>query len=341
MKRLINLLPLFFLFSCSGGEDKVVRYSDFALDTTIRITLYGRHDTEIFDQIMEEIRRLEGQLSYHKEGSEIAELSESAGDGWLELSPNTEELLRTAQDYGELSGGLLDITAAPLIDLWAIDPPHGHVPSAEELEEVFPLINYRNIEWDGNKVRLPLEGMGVNLGALAKGYIADEIKSLMEKKGIHRGIINLGGNILLIGEKPGGNPYRIGVQDPLSPRGEDLGVLEVRDNSLVSSGDYERYFFDEEGNKYHHILDPFTGYPSDRNLQQVTILSPTSLQGDALSTSLFLMGLKEGYSLVLTLPEVEAVFVTKDMEVFATPGLVDNFTFRGEASGYTLKEMEN
>lgn len=337
-RAILILLSLLSILSCMGEQTDFLSHRDFALDTTVSIKLYGIQNRKPLEDGMEEIRRLEELLSAHLEGSDIYQLSARAGSEWVDISSESQDLLQRGIAFGELSEGLLDITAGPLIDLWAIDPPHGHVPTEEELNQTLPLIDYRLIELDNQRAFLPNQGMEVNLGAIAKGYIADRLKEFYSDQGISNGIINLGGNILLMGSKPGDQPFRIGIQDPQSDRGADLGAVTLTDSSLVSSGDYERFFEDSQGKRYHHIFNPYTGYPGDTGLQQVTVISSESLLGDALSTSLFLMGLNQAMELVESLEEVEAVFVTKSNQIHISSGLADSFEFRGASNGYTMAQ---
>ena len=165
-------------------------------------------------------------------------------------------------------------------------------------------------------------GMRVDLGALAKGYIADKVKALLLDRGVESGVIDLGRNILLIGEKPGEAPFSIGIQSP-TDAGKLLRVLSLRDRSLVTSGTYERYF-ERDGVRYHHVLDPFTGFPADRGLLAVTVLSSSSLWGDGLSTACLLLGVEGGMALIDSLPETEALFVLADGTIQTTAGFPAN-----------------
>jgi len=341
MKHPLLLLIFLTLLSCQPEAEKSATLNGFALDTSIRLKIYGTSDERLLQDSMKEIQRLEAVLSVHHKDSDIDRLSRNAGNGeWVDLQPESLELLQAGLYYYRLSENKLNIAAGPLIDLWGIDPPQGHIATSDELKRVLPFLDLRQLEFNENQARLNMEGMNINLGAVAKGYIADQIKEDLKNKGIESGILNLGGNILLIGSKPGDQPFRIGIQDPLSTRGENLGVMEIRDKSLVTSGDYERYFIGEDGKRYHHILDPSTGFPADSGLHQVTLVTDTSLQGDALSTTLFLLGLEKGFALAQSLENVEAVFVTTDKEVFITPGMDAFFSFNGQDRGYILKEAD-
>jgi thiamine biosynthesis lipoprotein len=172
--------------------------------------------------------------------------------------------------------------------------------------------------------------MKVDLGAIAKGYAADEVARILKENGVKHAIINLGGNVMTIGGNPNGKPWRIGIQDPYNPRGEYLGILPIKDKTVVTSGTYERYFI-ENGKRYHHILDPDTGYPTDNKLDSVSIITDKSIDGDGLSTSTLLLGLDEGMKLIEKLENVEAIFVTSDKQVYVSSGLKKDFTLTNPA----------
>ena len=193
----------------------------------------------------------------------------------------------------------------------------------EELSAARGLLGMDNLVLDeaNGAAYLARPGMRLDLGALAKGYIADKVKALLLSRGVKSGVIDLGRNILLIGEKPEQEPFSIGIQSP-DASGELLRVLALRDKSLVTSGTYERYF-DYRGQRYHHVLDPFTGFPADRGLLAVTILSGSSLLGDALSTSCLLLGVEEGLALIDSIPEAEALFVRTDGSVITSSNFPD------------------
>lgn len=304
----------------------------FQLDTIVTIKLYGEEDAGLITDSFSRIDQLEKILSVHLEGSDLAKVRDQAGKAAVSVEAETIEVMEAALQYAEFSQGRFDPTAGPLIDLWGIDPPEGHVAMEDELDAVQPLIDYRKLIVDGeNKtVFLQDEKMIANLGAIAKGYIADEVKEQLVDAGVTSGIINLGGNVLLIGGKPDGSDFRIGVQDPDSLRGEYLGVVSLQDESIVTSGDYERYF-EVDGKRYHHILDPFTGFPAENELRSVSIISPKSSDGDALSTTCFLMGLDEGIRLIRALPEINAIFVTKDDRmIFSSQELLDRYVSTNE-----------
>ena len=175
-------------------------------------------------------------------------------------------------------------------------------------------VNYQNIQIEGNTVTLTDPQTQIDLGGIAKGYIADRLKEYLLSEGVEHALINLGGNTLAVGTKYDGSPFRIGIQKPFSEKNEVITAVEITDRSVVSSGIYQRYF-EKDGRIYHHILNPDTGYPYENNLLQVTIISDQSVDGDALSTCCFALGLKDGSKLIESLDNVQAIFVTNDYEL--------------------------
>jgi len=329
---LLMLTAILLMTSCSS-QPVVVSDSAFALDTVIQIKIYYQnsrsHDEEIFDSTFALINDLENTLSVHKEGSDIYNVKENAGANSVEVSAIAYNVVKDSIEYSRITDGLFDITSGPLIDLWAIDPPDGYVPTGAELDAVLPLIDYNNIDLSQENEIYIQEDMIINLGAIAKGSIADEVKTYLVEQNIESCFINLGGNVLLIGSKPDGTDFNIGVQDPFDLRGAYIMALGVSDMAVVSSGDYER-FFEYEGSTYHHILNTETGYPARTNISQVTIVAPTSQMADALSTSVLLLGIEEGLKLIESFEDVEAIFITKDKEVHITEALRDNVTYAQE-----------
>ncbi|MDP3447288.1 MAG: FAD:protein FMN transferase [Eubacteriales bacterium] len=343
--RKIFLLPVLILglllASCSG-EQKILTGHTFALDTLIELKIYaypnmGR-DSLIQDSF-DRIKSLENLLSKHVAGSDIDNLNKNAGMQPVNVSDVTYRVLHDSLYFSRLTSGLFDVTAGPLIDLWAIDPPDGHYPSKEELGAVLPLIDYQKIAFLGDdQIALQDKDMAISLGAIAKGTIADEMKAYLLSRGVTSALINLGGNVLAVGLKPDGSSFVIGIQDPDSPRGVYLLSLQIEDESVVSSGDYERYF-EYEGNIYHHILNPKTGFPAQTNIKQVTIVTANSQTADGLSTSVLLLGVQKGIQLIESLEGVEAIFITKDHYIYFTSGLHGRFDAQEDLiQNYTITD---
>lgn len=297
----------------------------FLLDTVVSIKLYESDDEKLLDEAFDIIAAYEAVLSRHIPGSDVTRVNENAGNA-VKISLDTRDVLISALAYASQTEGAFDPTIGPLVDLWGIGGESERVPGTDEIHEVLQLVDYRGVsmEQDEESIMLELEGMKLDLGGVAKGWIADEVESLLREGGARHILINLGGNVRVSGGKPGGDPFRIGMQDPREDRGSYLGIFSLSDGSVVSSGVYER-FFEKEGIRYHHILDTSTGYPVDNGLAAVTIISELSVDGDALSTSLFALGLEKGLILAGETDGVEAAFVMNDGRVVLTEGAAEIF----------------
>lgn len=317
---LLSLSPI-LLSGCSYNTKPVVK-TGFYFNTVVILTCYGNQAEEILDQAMQLCSRYEKLFSRTVKNSDIWKINHARGAS-VTVDAKTALVLRKALEYAQLTEGKIDPTVTPLSELWNFsgDPP-GPVPDASAIEALLPHVDYRNIRIDGASVRLMDPEAEVDLGFIAKGYIADALKAFFLEKGVKSALINLGGNVLAVGEKPDGSPFYTGVKKPFGEAKETLAIVELRDRSLVSSGSYERCF-EQDDVLYHHILDPSTGYPADTGLSGVTILSSSSMEGDALSTACFLLGLEEGRELIESLPDTEALFVTDDGSVYKTSGFLD------------------
>jgi len=316
--------------SVTGSAD-YLEETGFLLGTVIRIRIYQSEGQEIFKPVFEEISRLEGLLSLNLPDSDISRINSQAGIRPVKVDPDTMEVVQKGLEYSRLSGGAFDVTIGPLVELWHIGYDDARVPDPAEIEAVLPLIGWERVvvNPDEGTVFLSRPGMIMDLGGIAKGFIADRCAALLREAGVTRGIVNLGGNVLTLGDKPDGSDFRIGVQDPTNVRGDYVGVLKLKDKSVVSSGVYER-FFEENGRRYHHILDPFEGYPVENGLQQVTIVSDRSVDGDGLSTSAFAVGTEKGLALLDSLPGVEGIFIDREKQVFLTRGAAAFFTLEDQ-----------
>ena len=320
MRKTIALLLVLLLLTpmACEAQPKPLSRTDYLLDTVVTLTLYDAREADL-DAAFKEIRRLNDLLDAYDPFSDLGWVQAAAGVKPVAVSPETMELPLFAKEMYEQTGGYLDATVGPLIDLWDIRNG-GHYPTESELTRALGLLGMEDLVLDEAQgtAYLPRPGMRLDLGAFAKGYIADKIKALLLDRGVKSAVLDLGRNILLIGEKPDGAPFSIGVQSPMNS-GDLLRVLSLRDKSLVTSGTYERYF-EHEGKRYHHVLDPFTGFPADRDLLAVTVLSDSSLWGDALSTACLLLGEEEGLKLVDSIPQAEALFVRADGTVVTSAG---------------------
>ncbi|NLM97707.1 MAG: FAD:protein FMN transferase [Halanaerobiaceae bacterium] len=297
--------------------------SFFLMNTIVQIRIYGDKAEELLDRCFELLQDIENRMSKTIEGSDIYRINNSQGE-FVSVSNDTIQVIRKALEYAEITEGRFDPSVGVLVDLWGIGTEQARVPSSEEIKVARGRVNYRWIEIDeeGSKVRLLKEGMKLDLGAIVKGYAADEIRKLLKAEGIRSAYINLGGNVLVMGGKPDNTPWKIGIQDPRRDMPGAIASFEVKDKTIVTSGNYERYF-EKDGILYHHIIDPATGYPADSGIISASIITDDSIDADALSTSLFLLGIDKGLQLIDKLDGVEAVVVKDDLGIIMTEGLQD------------------
>lgn len=323
---LLLLAVFIFLYrqeeSGRNHGNEPISASSFKLNTVINIKIYDSKDESLLTDAMALCDKYEAIFSRTLSSGEIYRLNHGTlpkeNDAYL-LSPEAAELISKGLEYGKISDGAFDIAIAPVSSLWDFTSKEKQIPAHEELEKALPLVNFADVSLDGNRLTFAKEGMGLDLGAIAKGYIADKIKEFLISRGVKSAIISLGGNILCIGDRPDGTPFKIGIQKPFADRNETIATVDISDKSVVSSGIYER-FFEKDGEFYHHILNPQTGYPYDNSLVSVTIISDKSVDGDSLSTTCFALGLEEGQKLINSLPDVHAVFITKDDKLHYSDG---------------------
>ena len=306
----------------AGCERRVepVTQSGFMLNTFVTVTLYDKDDPEILSECLDLCRSYENIFSKTIEGSEVYKLNHRpAGETTATVSPDVAALLSKGLFYSQASEGAFDITVEPLSSLWNFTAENPTVPPAEKIEEARKKVGYQNLKLEGNTVTFLSPDTSLDFGAIAKGYIADRMKDYLLEKGVTSAVINLGGNVLCVGQKPGGKPFKIGLQKPYADRNETIETLDIKDMSVVSSGVYERHFV-KDGVNYHHILNPRDGYPYENGLVSVTILSKLSADGDVLSTTCFSLGLEKGMELLDSIDGVYGVFIKSDGEVRYSQG---------------------
>ena len=327
---LINILLLIStLFGCGFGGDPVDKaYSKTGLyfDTIISVSIYGMSDAEadrIIDGCFEISTAAEKCYSRTLEGSEIYNINRSNGEA-IEVSKKTAELIEKGIEYSRLSDGSFAMSIGALTGIWNFNELQGTPPNEDLIKTAVETIDDEAIiiDYKDNKayVTLTKPHAAIDLGAIAKGAIADEMKDYLLSEGVESAIINLGGNVMLIGSHPDGTDYKVGIQKPFSANGDALLTVEANDISIVTSGVYQRYF-EYDGRLYHHILDPSTGYPADSGLNSVTVIGPSSIDCDALSTTCFLLGEDKARSLLDSLSGYEAIFIDSDNNISCTPGL--------------------
>lgn len=314
---LIGIILLAGMLVGCTKEKEPISKTGFYFDTVIQLVIYEEEDSALLDTCFAYCEEFEKKISRTLPDSEISRINQAKGKP-VQVSDETIELLRAGIAYGELSEGAFDITVAPLSNLWDFKGEKHRVPTQKELTEACSHVDYRKIHIKGNEVTLQDPEAAIDLGGIAKGYMADKLKDFLLSQGVERGMINLGGNVLTIGQKADGGAWNIGIRKPFDETNGVITSVSIQDSSVVTSGSYERYFRTEEGRLYHHILNPDTGYPCENGLYSVTILSDKSVDGDALSTICFALGLEEGRALIERLDGVEALFVTDTYEVIDT-----------------------
>lgn len=328
----LTILILLSALSCTKSEgsampsrDEPVSQSQLLLGTICRISLYDTASEEVFSAAFSRIRQIEQEMSVTIPDSEISHINDTSGSSDpVTVSEDTYTVLQRTLEIARISHGAFDPSIGPLVRAWGIGTDHEHIPSPEEITTALQLTDYRAVETDDTTrtVYLPHEGMKLDLGGIAKGYAADEARTVLRREGVTSAIINLGGNILTVGSKPDGTPWKIGIQDPSSSRGTYIMVLSLVDKAVVTSGPYER-FFEVDGVRYHHILDTSTGYPVASRLTSVSIIAPDSCIADALSTTVYALGLDAGLDLIERYEGIEAIIITEDDEIFLSSGLRD------------------
>lgn len=319
------LSAMLCLSSCGQKKEPVVK-TGFYFDTMITVTLYGESETlsPLFEDVFAICERYDALFDRTAEDSDIARINKAAGTP-VAVHPETLSLIQTACSYAVMTDGLVDPTITPLLTLWGFGDSSASPtipPDSDTLAEACTHVDYRSIVIDeqAGTVMLTDPDAAIDLGFIAKGFIADQIREYLVSKQVTSAIINLGGNTLLIGSKPDNSPYRVGIQYPFGSTGDIITTLPVRGQSVVTSGVYER-FVEADGVRYHHILHPKTGYPVENGLLSVTIVTNSSTNADALSTACFVLGLSDGMELIESLADTEALFITDDYELHYSSGL--------------------
>lgn len=326
-------------YGCTSNRktNNWVELNDDFMGTVVTQKIFGKRALEAYNKVTAEINRLENLLSFFKEESDVSLLNKMAGKGEIKLSCEVIYILNEARKYSVLSEGAFEITLGLLTKLWRDCGRQGEVPDKDEINKLLKSSGYTAllINYQGSAAGLAHPMAAVDLGGIGKGFAADIATEIYGDYGLTSAFINLGGNVKTLGGKPDGKEWIIGLQHPCAPRGELLGALQVSGQAVVTSGGSER-FFEVNGTRYHHILDPRTGWPVESGLLSTTIVCENSMQADALSTAAFVLGLEKGLNLISRMTEVEAVLVTDKNEVYITRGLQDVFVLNDQVSDFNL-----
>lgn len=338
MKKNITVLTAFAalllltpgVFALGQKEPELRSYTFFALGTTCTVNIYDGTE-EQFSYIEKIVAGIEERMSVNIKDSYISRINESAGEFPVEVPEDVYQVIDSGRAFSELSGGAFDISIGPLVKLWGIGSGGSSVPDAEQISAALDLVDYRLIEiksvqgGSGKSVFLPIPGMALEPGGIAKGYAADAVAEYIRNEIKTSALINFGGNVLAAGKKADGSKWKIGIQNPDSSRGAYIGIVQAEDRAVVTSGKYERFFMGSDGKRYHHILSTKDGFPVENGIAQVSIIASDSMTADAMSTTVFAMGLEKGLELVNQLEDVEAIIVTEEGSVHLSPGIEQKF----------------
>ncbi|MCD7826131.1 MAG: FAD:protein FMN transferase [Clostridiaceae bacterium] len=308
----------------SKSEDSPAVREIFAMDTYMTVTAYGEKAETAAEQAQERIQELDAELSTGEEDSEIYQLNKT---GSAILSDDAAYLYERSMEINQETDGAFQPFIYPIMELWGFTSQNYQVPKKKVIKEKLLLMDISQVSYDQKtrEIAFLKEDMKIDFGGIAKGYASDEVVRIFGENGVSSGMISLGGNVWAMGRKTDGSLWRVAIQNP--EESEDyLGVLEIENKAVITSGGYERYF-EQDGKRYHHIIDPSTGYPAENGLTSVTIISEDGTLADALSTSLYVMGLEKavawwrGHS-----SDFDVVLLTDQGQLYVTEGIASSFS---------------
>ena len=304
----------------------VAQSENYGMGTVINNKVFGEQAEEALQAALNESVRLEGVLSRFIPDSEISRINNSAGIGHEKVSSETYEVLSQAVEFSKCCQGCFDVTVGPLVDLWTDAKDKSKPPGEARIRSILPLVRYTDLVLDPCKETVGLKKavQSIDLGGIGKGFAADKILEVFKKYEVSSAFTNFGGNVAVIGAKPDGSPWRVGIRHPRKENSL-IGIVSVVNKSVVTSGDYQRCFIGNDGKRYHHILDPTSGYPSESGLISVTIVADNSAAADALSTILFIAGMNRGIEILKSFPGTEAILIDSNLFLYVTHGLKDGF----------------
>jgi len=317
---------LIIILATGKYEKPEVVKSSYVLGTVINLRAYGRKAEKAVNEAIERLNYIDDRMSVFKKDSDISKVNLKAGIDYEIVSKDTYEVVKNAVKYSKILEGTFDPTIRPLLKRWSIGTKEERIPEKNIIEETLKLVNYNDVVFDekNKSIKLMHKNQALDVGGIAKGFAADQLRDIFYKNNIKSGLIDLGGNILVIGNKEDKTPWRVGIQNPFDSRGEYVGILAVENKSVVTSGNYERYFM-KNGKRYHHIIDPKTGYPSQSKIISATIISDNSIDGDGLSTGVYILGVNKAIDIIEKIEGVDAILITEDKELYMTSGIRNSF----------------
>lgn len=340
-KYWLFLLLVVLLVSCKPTVRKESR-TVFALGTVCNIQLFTEKPQMEVESILEtcthRLEELERHLSANAETSTLIDINKAAGVSAVNVPADIYPLFERAAFFAEKTDGAFNPVIGSVVKLWNIGFENVRKPADRDIKEALSRTDYRDLQLTGAAVFLKKEGMKLDLGAIAKGFAADELSRIVKQAGIAHAVIDIGGTISTVGARPDGNLWNIGIRDPRVQQGQPVISAPVESLSISTSGSYERYF-EQDGVRYHHILDPATGYPVRNNLTAVSVFSDSATDADALSTACFVLGYEKAIKLLAELPGTEALFIFDDNSIHTTDGLKKHITILNSAFRFTNKSV--
>lgn len=335
MKKYLCLaIAILLLFSgCTTISENAENFQAtkdvFAMDTYMNLKAYGENSEIALEIAVDEIKYLDELLSVTNNDSDVRKINNSNGNS-VSVNKETAEIIQNAIEIGDQTNGALDITIYPVLKEWGFTTNDYKIPDGKTIEMLLKNVDYNKIKLDGNSVTIP-KNSELDLGALAKGYTSDKVMEILHNNDVGSAVVSLGGNVQTLGRKPDGSLWKVAVTDPFSPDSA-MGVLDVEDKAVITSGNYERYFVAENGETYHHIIDPSDGYPADNGLVSVTIIGDSGIMCDALSTALFVSGFEKAVNYWKNNKDFDMILVTDRKNIFITEGVADTFENVSEMS---------
>lgn len=352
MKKWIALMAAALALGLAGCGKSAAKpqlletpYQDtqFQMGTVVTLRIYDRGKKAVLAQAFKRITNLADAITVNQKGSVVDQINAAAGKHPVRVNKDVFRLIQYAKAYSQKSNGSFDLAIGPITSMWHIGFNDERKPSQREIDAALPLVHYQDVQLDVAKrtVYLTKKGMQLDLGGIAKGFITDEVIDTFKQHGVTTAIADLGGNIYVLGHSPKGpkRDWTVGIQDPKESRGTALGTIPAANQTIVTSGIYERYM-KVDGKVYMHLMNPRTGYPFDNELMGVSIITKHSVDGDALSTATFDKGLKAGMAFIEKDTNAEAIFITKSKRVYVSSGLKNKFKLVKD-SGYKLANIKD
>ena len=320
--------------SCTNGNNKYYEKSNIVMDTAVTLNAYGENSQKAVEESFKRLDEINDMASANINTSDVFKINDASGKSYVKVQPEIIKMIKTSIEYSKISNGSFDITLGPIINLWGIGTENERLPSDEEIKGKLPLVGYDKISVNENdsSIMLQKEGMAIDLGGVAKGFAVDEVLKIYKKYNIENGLINLGSSsIYAVGKNKEKKDWAVGIKHP---RNEDpneyLGIIKLSNESLSTSGDYERCFI-KDNKRYHHIIDPKTGYPADNGVMSDTIVidgerEDNGILSDILTTAVFTLGPDKGIKLINSLDKVSCEITTSDYKVYTSDSFKDRVT---------------